>query len=71
MKSLNAAETKPVNLATQLDEVWVTLRWYQKDNPLKQLLGNAEYEPSTAPLISEAKDIYLHSKREIRPPHLF
>ena len=41
MKSLDAAETKPVTLATQIDEEWVTLRWCQKDNPLKQSLGDA------------------------------
>ena len=66
-KSPHAAKTKSVTLAAQLDEEWFTLRWRQKDNPLRHLLSDAEYEPSTAPLISEAKDIYLHSKRESRP----
>jgi len=66
-KSPHAAKTKSVTLATQLDEEWFTLRWRQKDNPLRRLLGDEEYEPSNAPLISEAKNIYLHSKRKSRP----
>ena len=66
-KSPHAAKTKSVTLAAQLDEEWFTLRWRQKDNPLRRLLGDAEYEPSNAPFISEAKNIYLDSKRESRP----
>ena len=45
-KSPHAAKTKSVTLAAQLDEEWFTLRWRQKDNPLRRLLGDAEYEPS-------------------------
>ena len=66
-KSPHAAKTKSVTLAAQLDEEWLTLRWRQKDNPLRRLLGDEEYEPSNAPLISEAKNIYLHSKGDSRP----
>ena len=66
-KSPHAAKTKSVTLAAQLDEEWLTLRWRQKDNPLRRLLGDEEYEPSNAPLISEAKNIYLHSKKKSRP----
>ena len=36
-KSLHAAKTKSVTLAAQLDKEWFTLRWRQKDNPLRQL----------------------------------
>ena len=50
-KSPHAAKTKSVTLAAQLDEEWLTLRWRQKDNPLRRLLGDEEYEPSNAPLI--------------------
>ena len=66
-KSTHAAKTKSVTLAAQLDEEWLTLRWRQKDNPLRRLLGDAEHEPSNAPLISKAKSIYVHSKRKSRP----
>ena len=66
-KSRQAAKTKSVTLAAQLDEEWFTLRWRQKDNPLRRLLGDEEYEPSNAPLISKAINIYLHSKRKSRP----
>ena len=66
-KSPHAAKTKSVTLAAQLDEEWLILRWRQKDNPLRRLLGDEEYERSNAPLISKAKNIYLHSKRESRP----
>ena len=33
-KSAQAARTKSTNLAAQLDEEWLTIRWRQKDNPL-------------------------------------
>ena len=66
-KSPHAAKTKSVTLAAQLDEEWFTLRWRQKDNPLRRLLGDEEYKPSNAPLISVAKDIYLRSKGDGRP----
>jgi len=44
-KSPHAAKTKSVTLAAQLDEEWLTLKWRQKDNPLRRLLGDEEYEP--------------------------
>ena len=37
-KSTQAAQTKSVTLAAQLDEEWLTLRWRQKDNPLGRYL---------------------------------
>jgi len=56
-----------MTLASQLEEEWLTLRWLQKDNPLERFLADEYYEPSNAPLISNAKDIYLHSKGDGRP----
>ena len=44
-----------------------TLRWRQKDNSLGRFLADEYYEPSNAPLMSDAKDIYLHSKGNGRP----
>ena len=68
-KSAQAANTKSVTLASQLDEEWLTLRWRQKDNPLGRfLISNDEhsYAPSDAPLLSEAKSIYVTVKSDGR-----
>jgi hypothetical protein len=63
-KSAQAARTKSVTLAAQLDEEWLTLRWRQKDNPLgRYLVERDNYAPSNAPLLSEAKFIYVSAKR--------
>ena len=45
-KSRHAAKTKSVTLAAQLDEEWFTLRWRQKDNPLKHTLLYQKYTPT-------------------------
>ncbi len=69
-KSLKAARTKSTTLASQLDEEWLTLRWRSKDNPLRHYLADQVQEAreaSDAPLMSEAKNIYLHSKSVGRP----
>jgi integrase len=66
-RSAQAAKVKSVSLASQLDEEWLTLRWRQKDNPLGRYLVDEAYEPSNAPLLSEAKDTYLRSKGNNRP----
>ena len=69
-KSLKAATTKSNTLVSQLDEEWLTLRWRSKDNPLRHYLADQAHEArelSNAPLLSEAKNIYLHSKGDGRP----
>jgi integrase len=69
-KSAQAANVKSMTLAAQLDEEWLTLRWRSKDNPLRHFLNDQVHkarELSNAPLMSEAKAIYLRSKGMGRP----
>ena len=69
-KSLKAAKAKSASLASQLDEEWLTLRWRRNDSPLRRFLHEQAYEArgqSSAPLMSEAKDIYLRIKGVSRP----
>ena len=69
-KSLRAAKTKSTTLAAQLDEEWMTLRWRTDDSPLRRYLSDEAFEArklSNAPLMSEAKTIYLKSKGNSRP----
>ena len=64
-KSQRAAQTKSTSLAARLDEEWMALRWRSNDNPLKRFLSDdalADRDASNAPLMSDAKDIYLQSK---------
>ena len=69
-KSIRAAQTKSVTLAAQLDEEWMTLRWRSNDSPLRRYLSDQAFESrelSNAPLLSEAKVIYLQAKGDGRP----
>ncbi len=69
-KSLNAAKAKSVSLASQLEEEWLMLRWRRDDSPLRRFLLDQACEArtqSSAPLMSEAKDIYLRTKGLSRP----
>ena len=69
-KSLSAAKTKSVTLVAQLDEEWMTLRWRSKVSPVRRYLSDQAFvvrELSDAPLMSEAKDIYLRAKGQGRP----
>jgi integrase len=69
-KSLRAAKTKSTTLAAQLDEEWMTLRWRSNDSPLRRYLSDQAFEAresSNAPLMTEARDIYLRSKGDGRP----
>jgi len=69
-KSLKVAKAKSASLATRLDDDWLTLRWRNNDNPLKRYMSensNSSHEPSSAPLISKAKDIYVTAKGNSRP----
>jgi integrase len=69
-KSLKAAKAKSASLASQLEEEWLTLRWRRSDSPLRRFLHDQAFEARTqsmAPLMSEAKDIYLKTKGVSRP----
>ena len=69
-KSSRVAKAKSATLAAQLDEQWLTLRWRQNDNPLSRFLVDQALDTSrasNAPLLSEAKGIYLTAKAITRP----
>ncbi|HIF58985.1 MAG TPA: integrase [Rhodospirillales bacterium] len=68
-----SARIKSASLASQLEEDWLTLRWRSKDAPLRRFLRNQTSEArieSCAPLLSEAREIYLKVKGQDRP-HTF
>ena len=72
-KSPKLAKAKSTSLASQLEEEWLNLRWRRNDSPLRKFLHQQAYEArghSSAPLMSEAKDIYLRTKGVSRPRHL-
>jgi integrase len=53
-----------------LDEEWLTLRWSRNNDVLSRYRTSSDVPSlhrSNAPLISEAKNIYLHSKGDGRP----
>ena len=69
-KSLKAARVKSASLAAQLNEDWLTIRWRSKDTPLRKFLRDQATEAgfeSTAPMMSEAGQIYLRTKGAGRP----
>jgi Domain of unknown function (DUF6538) len=69
-KSKRTAELRAASLATKLDEDWLALRWRSSDNPLARFQAdgsNVASINSTAPTMSEAKDIYLKAKAGGRP----
>ena len=69
-KSAKAAKVKAASLSSQLEEDWLTLRWRSKDTPLRRFLKDQATEArfaSSAPLLSEAGEIYLRTKGEGRP----
>ena len=59
-KSPKLVKAKSTSLASQLEEEWLNLRWRRNDSPLRKFLHQQAYEArshSSAPLMSEAKDI--------------
>ena len=69
-KSVKAARVKAASLSSQLDEDWLTLRWRSKDTPLRRFLKDQATEArfaSSAPLLTEAGEIYLRTKGQGRP----
>ena len=69
-KSKRAAQTKSTSLTARLDEEWMALRWRSNDNPLRRYLSDnalLDRDASNAPLMSDAKGIYLQSKSNGRP----
>lgn len=69
-RNAKAARIKAASLASQLDEDWLTLRWRSNGTPLRRFLRNQSVEArieSSAPLLSEAREIYLRLKGKNRP----
>jgi integrase len=69
-KSLKAAKAKSASLASQLEEEWLTLRWRRNDSPLRRFLHEQAFEAkaqSNAPVMTEARGIYLKAKGTSRP----
>ncbi len=64
-KSLLAAQTRAKSLALKLEEDWLTLRWRSSSNPFVGFLrdgASAIAEPTGAPLLSIAMDVYIETK---------
>jgi len=69
-KSAKSAKSKSTILAAQLNDEWLGLRWRSTENPLKSYLVDeigSRGDESNAPLLSEAKNIYLEAKGIGRP----
>ncbi|MEQ8249407.1 MAG: tyrosine-type recombinase/integrase [Alphaproteobacteria bacterium] len=65
-RSQRAAQTRSASLAAKLEEDWLTLRWKTSDDTLRRFLRNNTAAPavfdSTAPLLTEAKELYVRVK---------
>ena len=64
-KSRLAAQTRAKSLALKLEEDWLTLRWKSSNNPFSDFLRDgavAVAEPTGAPLLSEALEVYIETK---------
>ena len=73
-KSRRAAQARAISLAARLDEGWLTLRRKTNDNPVRHFHTSNNstsaavlHDPSNAPLMSEAKDLYVRLKGVGRP----
>jgi integrase len=69
-RSQRAAQARATMLVAKLDEDWLTLRWRTSNDPFSRFLvgsGDVGATPSNAPLLSEAKDLYLIVKGKGRP----
>jgi integrase len=69
-RSPRAAQARAASLATKLDEDWLTLRWRSSSDPFSRFfIGPRETDAvvSSAPLLSEAKNLYLSVKGIGRP----
>ena len=61
---------KAALLSSQLDENWLTLRWRRGESPMRRFLIDQATEArfqSSAPMLSEAREIYLRIKGIVRP----
>jgi len=61
---------KAASLSSQLDEDWLTLRWRIGESPMRRFLIDQATEArfqSSAPMLSEAREIYLCIKDIDRP----
>ena len=69
-RNVKVARIKGASLASPLDKDWLTLRWRSNGTPLRRFLRNQSVEArieSSAPLLSEARGIYLRLKGKNRP----
>lgn len=68
-KSLRAAKARSASLASRLEQDWLTMRWQSQYEVLKRHLIDAPLAPSkhsTAPKLSEVRDIYVAAKKSGR-----
>lgn len=69
-RSRRSAETRAASLAAKLEQDWLTLRWNHQDDPLRRFMrapdANPEVPSSDAPLLSEARDLYIRLKGPTR-----
>jgi len=68
-KSLKAARTRASTLAGKLDQDWLALRWKNESDPFNRFLLDHTVEAklsSSAPTMTEAKELYVRAKREGR-----
>jgi integrase len=73
-KSLKAAQARTVSLIAKLDEDWLTLRWRSSSDPFSRFLVDvamAQPTVSSAPYLSEAKELYLRIKGNGRSKTFF
>jgi len=64
-KSLKVAQARTVSLIAKLNEDWLTLRWRSSSDPFSRFLADvatAQPTVSSAPYLSEAKELYLRIK---------
>ncbi|MEP1207860.1 MAG: DUF6538 domain-containing protein [Rhizobiaceae bacterium] len=69
-KSLRVAQARSAALSAKLDEDWFTLRWRSSTDPFSRFLIDGQavaISNSSAPLLSEATQVYLKAKGAGRP----
>ena len=69
-RSFRTAKIRATTLAAQLEEEWIAIRWRSNANPLRKYLFDDALSSSVtsdAPLLSEAREIYVQAKGRDRP----
>jgi len=73
-KSLKAAQARTVSLIAKLNEDWLTLRWRSSSDPFSRFLADStatNLTISSAPSLSEAKELYVRVKGDGRSKTFF